>query len=238
MRSRLGALAIAAVCASSAFAAVSYYTGFEPSEGYVPGYAPGQQGWTTFTLASKVQPVISTVDSASGTQNLTLGHDPNQWVYLVAAKSPFLGVQPAGRHTVSVDVKITGAGGADYSVTPQYNGAAAARVDFDYMGNLWVRDAAGGVHDTGVAWTVGVYKTLTIDLDAASHTISYYYGGSPIYTGPTWTVSSVERNSFDQVLLSHDQYNLSDVGRFDNLSITPEPGGVMLFGLLAGLRRR
>jgi hypothetical protein len=238
MRNTLGIVTILGLCATCALASISYSTGFEPGEGFVPGFVGGQNGWTTLSLASHLQPVVTTTDPASGSQCLQLGFDSTQFVYLVAAKSPFLGVQPAGHYTVSMDVKITGTGGADYSVTPQCNAAAAARVDFDYMGNLWVRDAAGVAHDTGVAWTVGVYKTLTIDLDAASHTINYYYGGNPLYSGPTWTVSSVERNYIDQVLLSHDQYNLSDVGRFDNLSITPEPASLMLLGLLTGLRRR
>lgn len=239
-RAIVAALAVVLAGAVAASAATYYSTGFEPAEGYAPGFLPGQSGWTKLMLGSTIEPKISTVNPASGTQAVAFSYDPTPYVYLETAKSPLFGPQTAGRYIVSIDVSIDATGGANYSVIPQCVARAACRVDFDYGGNLWVRTNSGGAVDTGVAWTPGGYKTLTIDLDAGTDLIHYYYGGSLFYTTPVWTSGTIYGEWIDQVLLSSDNYNLNEVGRFDNLNVTPEPGSLALLAVvgLYALRRR
>ena len=140
--------------------------------------------------------------------------------FAVGAFSPALGTHPAGHYVVATDVAIGATGGADNLVSVQSNsqGATTAVVDFGYLGSIYVKDNKGaGVqfYDTGADWTTGAYKTLTIDINASANTIKYYYNGALIYTGVVWGGTSAE-----QVILYSDNYNVSDVADFDNLSIT------------------
>ena len=75
-----------------------------------------------------------------------------------------------------MDISITNTGGADYDVVPQApsQGFLSARVKFNFGGNIFILDDPGpGLQfvDTGVAWTVGQYVNLTIDINPNANTI-------------------------------------------------------------------
>src|SRR6185369_8146952 len=96
-------------------------------------------------------------------------------------------------------------------------GLLTAEIDLSWTGDIYVRDNQGsGVqwYDTGSNWVIGSYKTVSIEVDATANTIKYYYDASLIYTGVVWAGTSVE-----QAIFFDDNYNVSDVGDYDNLAI-------------------
>ncbi len=217
-------------------------TGFEPAEGFAPGYVNLQAGWTTFS-ASDAEGHIDTANPAAGVQHLRISDDPAAPDgSLTGGFSPDQGLLPAGQYSVSVDVAIGASGGADYDVIPQAPSQEflSARVKFSWLGDILVLDDIGaGLEfvDTDVDWVEGAYTNLAIDLDADANTIDYYYGGSLIYSSVAGVYAGT---SIEQVVLASDNYQFGEHGDFDNLVITPEPASLALLGLggLAMLRRR
>lgn len=193
-------------------------TDFEAAEGFSPGYC-AQNGWTAFTV-SNIEGHISTVNPSSGVQHLRVGYDQALGNgTLVGCFSPNIGPQSVEPVWMEVDVAISGDGGADYFVNPQSptQGYTTARVVFDWLGNIWIGDDPGSgfqMVDTGIAWNIGPYTTLRIEVDPDANTIKYYYGGDLIYTGVVFAGTTIE-----QVVLYHDNWNLADWGDFDNLVV-------------------
>lgn len=130
--------------------------GFEPGEGFSVGALAGQQGWTNFAAAPSV-PQVTTAAPVTGVQHIQIAGDPGVAVgTLTGGFSPDRGVQdPASVSMMSVDIRITTAGGADYDVVPQTpsQGFLAARVKFSFLGDIQILDDTGGglaFEDSGV----------------------------------------------------------------------------------------
>lgn len=219
-----------------------YSTGFEPADGFAPGYIGGQAGWTGF--AGTAQGVISAAHPAAGTQELRISRDPsNPAGNYTGGFSPVQSALGVGDYVTSMDVYISYALGANYGVVLQApsQGYLSARLEFDWLGDIIVLDDTGsglGFVDTGVAWTPGVYKNLTIDLNSITGAIDYYYDGSLVYSGVNGVFAGT---SVEQVVLYSDNWQYAgEFGEFDNLSVTPEPATLALFavGALALIRRR
>lgn len=232
--------------------ALPYATGFEPAEGFAPGFINGQAGWSTYTTATTYGEV-STANPAAGTQHLRLGIDPASGS---GAWSPNLGTLGAGLYTMDVDVCIGGTGGADYDIIPQApsQGFLSARVknywsDFDgdtLPGDVLVLDDVDGSGlayvDTGFDYVPGQYYHLNITMDSVAGSISYdFNNGAVVYNGiGVSTGGIVAGTSFEEAVFICDEWNLSEFGDFDNLVITPEPGTLLLLGIggMVLLRRR
>ncbi len=205
----------------------AYGCGYEPVEGFTTGWIGGQSGWSTF-LSSILEGHVSTEDPASGIQHLQLAKEPTLPTgFLVGAFSPDLGPQPLEPTSVAVEVNVTDINnGANYYVTPQgpSYGLKTAEVVFELTGDIFVLDRYGGgfaYYDTYANWTPGSYGRLIIEIDPVQSEVHYFYNGTLIYTnipGPLWGAPVVE-----EVLIYSDNYNLADVGNFDNLLVSP-PG--------------
>ncbi|MDX1554964.1 MAG: hypothetical protein R3212_02965, partial [Xanthomonadales bacterium] len=121
---------------------------------------------------------------------------------------------------MEVDVSVGGAGGADYVIAGQEpsSGFLTFQVNFNWLGTILVVDDLGGgpqFVDTGVAWAVGQYRTLRVEVDADAGSIFYYYNGVLIYTSAgLWSEDTVE-----QVFLGSDNFHLSESGDFDNFVV-------------------
>lgn len=227
----------------SLFGVNSYSTGFEAAEGFGLGPIDGQAGWTTFLGTAGSD--ISGANPAGGAQHFRIGFDAgNPAGTLTGGFSPDIGAQAASPSSLSVDVAISAADGADYDVVPQAPSQAllSARVKFSWLGDILVLDDTGGglaFTDTGFDWIAGGYKNLQIDIDPTANTIDYYYDDSLIYS----SVAGVFAGSqIEQVVLLSDNFQIDDTGDFDNLMFAniPAPAALALFGLvgLAGRRRR
>ncbi len=218
-------------------------TGWDSSQGFVPGWIGGQNGWASFA-SSTAQGSVTNANPLGGDQNLRIAFDPalpngtN-----TGAFSPSLGAQPVGSSITSVDIYISNTGGADYDVVPQAptQGLLSARVKFNFLGNIFILDNPGsGLQfiDTGVAWNVGVYTNLTIDINPTADTIEYYYGGNLIHSSMAGVFAGT---ATEQVVLLSDNWHLpGEAGDFDNFSVVPSPGTLAMLGLagLIGRRRR
>jgi len=220
----------------------SVVAGFEPGEGFLAAPIGGQMGWTMFN-ASVTEGHVDALNPMSGSQNLRISHDPAVALGTsIGAFSPNLGALPVGPSSLSVDVAISAAGGADYDVVTQApsQGFLSARVKFSWQGHILVLDNPGtGLTfvDTGVAWNVGPYTNLTINIDPVANTIDYSYGGAPIYSSVAGVFAGT---AMEQAVLMSDNFNLADVGDFDNVSMVPGPATLAMLGLggLCFLRRR
>lgn len=193
-------------------------TGFEPSEGFSPGYC-AQNGWTAF-LVSSTEGHIDTVNPASGTQHMRISGDSSIGAgNLTGCFSPLLAA-PVTTPTIPmsqvlVDLYISGTGGADYDVAPQSptQGFLTARVNFRFTGPIRVLDG-GTFVDTGATWPVNTWFTLGITVDPENDMIDYTIDGTSIYTG-----SIVGGTIIEQVVLLSDNFHVTDDGDFDNLRI-------------------
>ncbi len=197
-------------------------TGFEAVDGFVPGYIGGQSGWTAFP-ASLSEGHIDTFNPDAGAQHLRISKDSTIGTgTLTGAFSPDQGPLAVGPSSVSVDIAISNTGGADYDVVPQApsQGFLSARVKFNFLGNIFVLDDLGAgliFVDTGVAWNVGPYTNLTINIDPVANTIDYFYGGAPIYSSVAGVFAGT---TTEQVVLLSDNFHLAgESGDFDNFSV-------------------
>lgn len=195
--------------------------GFEPGEGFVPGFIGGQVGWSGFA-ASTAEGHIDTVNPRNGTQHLRISLDPAVASgNLLGAFSPVVPDLVVDASSVLVYVAIGATGGADYDVVPQTptQGFLTARVKFSWQGDILVLDDTGsglGFVDTGTDYTPGPYVPLQIDIDPVGNTIDYFYNGVLIYS----SVAGVFAGTIvEQVVLLSDNFNLSESGDFDDLSI-------------------
>lgn len=208
-------------------------TGFEPAEGFSPGYC-AQNGWTAFSV-STAEGHIDTANPATGTQHLRISGDSSITAgNLTGCFSPVLLGSATGitmTHTM-VDIFISGTGGADYDIVPQApsQGFLTARVKFSFDGNILVLDDPGtglNFQDTTVDWTPNSWFTLSILADPANDTIEYAIDGTTIYTGSTVAGTIVE-----QIVILSDNFQANDSGDFDNVRIdtdyAPVPTDVSL----------
>ncbi|MGD8451875.1 MAG: hypothetical protein PVJ57_08655 [Phycisphaerae bacterium] len=214
-------------------------TGFEAADGFTTGNINGQAGWSVFD--GDTNQIVCNANPADGSMHYRNQYEPTMDTgSLVGAFSPDLGAALPSAHTISVDVCISADGGANYDVAPQAPSQSmlTARVSFDWLGNIFVLDDIGAgldFQDTGVAWTIGEYKNLTIAIDPVADTADYYYDGTLIYSNCAglWGGTTTE-----QVVLLSDNYHGTDVGDFDNLVVTPEPASFLLIGLASLFLRR
>jgi len=203
--------------------------GFEPDEGFTPGFVLGQASWGVFAF-SGAESQISDENPASGAQHLRISKDPAVGTgILLGAVSPVLDMpDDLYATTLGVDVSISATGGADYEVMAQTASGTlvTARVKFAASGDIMVRDDPGsGLEflDTGVDWNVGVYTHLRVDVDPVADTIDYYYGdgGVKIHSSIAGTLDGAD---IGQVILLSNNSNTGDVGDFDNLHINTNTG--------------
>ncbi|MFQ5494210.1 MAG: IPTL-CTERM sorting domain-containing protein, partial [Phycisphaerae bacterium] len=197
-------------------------TGFEAVDGFAPGYIGGQAGWTAF-IASLAEGHIDTINPAGGTQHLRISQDPAVSLgTFTGAFSPDVGPLASGASTVSVDVAIGATGGADYIVAAQSpsEGFLTWQVRFSFLGTIRILDDDGfggfADFDTGVAWSVGPYVNLTVCDDPAAGTTDYFYGGVLIHSQSV----HVTGTRVEQIVLLSDNFQGSDSGDFDNLSLS------------------
>jgi hypothetical protein len=202
-------------------------SGFESGEGFALGPIEPQAGWT----ASGTNLPFASVKNLlpyTGLQHLRLIHDTTTGVGVNRiAFSPLQATAANTPSTVYVKIRISNDGGADHDVVAQApsQGFLSWRVKFSWSGDLgtepgtiYVLDDPGtglAYINTGVLWTVGVYKELRVDFDPINGTIRYYYGGAPIYTGVVYAGTAVE-----QVLALTDNYeNTGETEELDGLSV-------------------
>ena len=213
-------------------------------EGFAVGPVDGQFGYTIFGGGDTNAVSIDTANPAGGNQHLRVANDAQASPgTLRGAFTPTAADVADPIITMSVDVSIGATGGADYDVVPQAptQGFLSARVKFNFLGNIFILDDTGGglsFIDTGIAWTVGSYENLTIEMDRSAGTLDYYYGGSHIYSSVSGIFAGT---AFEQVVLLSDNFNAGEVGDFDNLTVSiPAPASLALLGLggLAATRRR
>lgn len=196
--------------------------GFEPGEGFAPGFIGGQVGWTAFA-ASTTQGSITTTNPITGVQSLVIDNDPAAGAgSLTGAFSPDRGPQNVmDRSQLSVDIRITATGGADYDIVPQAPSQMflTARVKFFFQGDIQILDDTGGglaFVDTGVDWPVDTVFNLLIDLDPVANTIDYYIDGALIYSSVAGVFAGTQ---MEQVVLLSDNFHFGEVGLFDNLIV-------------------
>lgn len=210
-------------------------TGFEPAEGFAPGFIDLQAGWTAFV--GTTQGTVSTLNPALGTQHLRIELDVAVGAgSFTGGFSPDLGMLPSGASTTSVDVSISASGGADYLVAAQSpsEGFLTWEVRFSWLGNILILDDIDGFGfadvDTGVAWTPGAYVTLTVCDDPIAGTTDYFYGGALIYS----QVTHVSGTRVEQIVLLSDNFQAGDTGDFDNLDLSSGLGAVCTAGSTCG----
>ncbi|MBX3697215.1 MAG: hypothetical protein R3F08_15440 [Dokdonella sp.] len=212
--------------------AVQLTSGFEPGEGFAPGYIGGQAGWTTFA-ASSAQPVINATSPIAGAQDLQIAGDGTISAGTnTGAFSPDLGPQNVtDPSSLSVDIRITATGGADYDVVPQAPSQSflSARVKFGFLGTIQILDDTGGglaFVDTGINWPVNTTFNLRIELDPVANTLDYYINNALIYSSVAGVFAGTQ---MEQVVLISDNFQAGEVGEFDNVVLDTNAGAGVPF---------
>ncbi len=206
--------------AGGAIAGASYATGFEPGEGFVPGYIGGQQGWDAF-VASTVEAHIDTDDPQAGAQHLRISRDPALGGNVnIGGFSPNLGTFVNTPGTLTVSVKIINGGARDYQVVPQSvtEGQVVTRVRLRRTLDIDVLDDNGIFVDTGVNWVPDVYRDIVVALNPAGNTIQVSYGGQLIFTMPVGFATAIQ-----EVVLLGTNGIVPEDGDFDDFSVTGGP---------------
>jgi len=161
--------------------------GFEPGERFSPGHVYGQEAWGSLG-GSASEAFVEIANPRTGTQHLRITDDPDRGLAVATGTvSPYAHDSHADSSSVSVWVSIatSGGGGFHVSALAPSQGLATATVIFTSTGDILVMDDTGsGVDDvdTGSDWTQGGYVQLVIDVDPVADTITYWYGGTQIYT--------------------------------------------------------
>lgn len=232
--------------------------GFEQGEGYVLGDIAGQNGWLTNNDPLGDPPVLrgrmevtDGVNDGNGSPNalrLSKGVQP-QGTFGIA-QSPLA----LGSNQMTVDTRMDDDFGGNYFVRglALASGGGATltfRVEFDYRGSIFVQNPiGGGFTNTGVNWGQNLWRTLDVVItnNASDSTISYFYGGSPLFQHTGLPAGLY----FDLVQFGHDNFqdfgdgtfsgDSDPAGYFDNLTIVPTPGAAVLLAMggLFGARRR
>ncbi len=215
------ALASPATISVSRQIADNLETGFENSEGFTASTHCAQNGWTKIA-PSNDEGHIDTSSPASGTQHIRISYDTAVADgTFTGCLSPDLGPLPEQSSIAQVYMALSATGGADYDFWLQApsQGFVTARVKFFYLGDIFVLDVDEDDNldfvDTGVDWDVGMYRQIRVEVNPASDQIQYFYNDSLIYTGSIFAGTVIE-----QAVLMSDNWHLTDVGDFDNLTIT------------------
>jgi len=205
----------------------SYATGFEPQEGFVPGFIDGQNGWAAFAISSD-ESHIDTADPLNGVQHLRLSREADLANgATVGAFSPNLGIFTETSGSVSVEIKINGGGARDYQIVPQSptEGQVVTRIELRRTGDIRVLEdnGAGGAvfADTGFDWVADEYKNVTFNLDAGAGQFTVFYDGVLVYTnnGPGLPFAT----AIQEVVLSGLNGAFAEDGDYDDFSIANDP---------------
>jgi len=194
--------------------------GFEGPEGFAPGPIDGQAGWRAVFLGDP-EGHISTANPAAGTQHLRISYDPAlPSPSDTGAFSPDAGVLQPGPSTTTIDVAISAAGGADYTVFGQSTSQQFLtwEVNFSFLGNIWVLDDLGGgltSVDSGQTWAADGYNTLVVCDDPSAGMTEYWLNGVKFYS----QVTHLGGTRVEQVAIFSDNFHLDDEGDFDDLSV-------------------
>ncbi len=165
--------------------------GFEPGEGYAPGFindqpcAVGPTCWgiTTAAGASDVEGHVDTVHPFAGTQHFRLSPDPNHRTNQpgfglgVDARLPASAdtvTAPIGTTVFDMEVSVDTPFGQDFQIQPQAisQSARVQRVLFFYAGGLYMEDLAPtqGYYAASAGWdTSGAYQHLKLTIDACNN---------------------------------------------------------------------
>jgi hypothetical protein len=209
------AIAIEEASVGSAEAPVGFTEnwGFEPEEGFSPGYIGGQAGWATGPT-STAEAHIDTANPHSGIQHVRISGDLAAPAgYWTGAVSPTVADLVADSSSVSLWVSLGATGGAGYGVLLGTQAQPTANVWFYPSGDIGVFDGVSSV-DTGFDWAPGSYVRLVIDVDPVGNTITYRYGGTQIYSSAVFGGQVIEF-----VILESDNCQNGEHGDFDDLII-------------------
>ncbi|HSN55736.1 MAG TPA: LamG domain-containing protein [Candidatus Sulfomarinibacteraceae bacterium] len=190
--------------------------GFETDEGFAPGFVGGQAGWVAYAN-STVEPHIDTAHPRSGAQHLRISWDPTPGVGWPGVKSPYVPDLVPDASTMSVWVAIGAVGGAEYEVitTCGLDQTISAWVVFESDGDISVLDNPNWVWvDTGYNWNPGAYVKLAIDIDPLGDSISYWYGGTRI-----WTCGVFDGSLIEQVHFNSNNSQNGEHADFDDLVV-------------------
>ncbi len=219
--------------------AAALNTGFEATEGFALGALAGQTDWDVFGGLSGA--LVADANPASGGQHLRLAKDLNQPPgVFIGARSPLF--SPLRGARVSVDVAISGAGGADYWVELASSTVGVSRAavvfhhrDFDGDGlgpDVLVLDAVDGLGvelaATGAQWAPGGHRTLEIIVTTTGRT-DYVYDGDLIYSDADGLFPILSANVVS--LYSDNFQGIGETADFDDLRVTPEPSGAAVLAM-------
>jgi MYXO-CTERM domain-containing protein len=247
---------------------VPYGTGFETVEGFGVGPVEPQANWTS-SLTNHAWSSVSTAHPATGSQHLRTSHPGagNPTGTYFAKNGDFGdGVVASVARTVSADISISELT-AGYTFTAGHlfaNGVTGFvgrlyfypgdwSYDYDYGDIISIEDdncdgtvAVTEINEIGqYGGDLGTYHNYRMEIDpnaGACGTINYYRDNVLFHTGnmPFLVAGNPANANTIGATRFQGTSNLTGVGDFDNVSITPEPGSLALLGLgaLALLRRR
>lgn len=222
-------LGLAALFAAFTINAQTTNISFESSEGYTLGEISGQNGWgVTQQVSSQFN--IGNNMASDGTYALEVTATNQQYtnadgdVVTVGAFSDSNISINSDVFDISVDMYFpsptTAGNGSDVHFGTQSSGEGflTTRMVFDFEGNIFLIDNAGGQ----AAYTnVGTYSydtwyTVNISYDFINGTIDYSIDGTNIYSGNVWTSAT----TVDQLFMVFDNYESGFYA--DNIVITED----------------
>lgn len=215
-------LLLSGLLLGSLFTVNAQITSFESSEGFTLGTIVGQNGWGTnipATVTNGPQMQVSTdYATGGGTNSLKIGGNTASTYHTLGGVFSPVNVVNGPIVTLSMDVYFTNVGttASDNQIIPQSPSQAkvAARVNFNYLGNIMILNGpAGGTLayvDSGADFVAGQWYNFKIVLNTTASNITYYLNNALIYTGQIYGATNVE-----QLVLFTDNYSGS--AYYDNI---------------------
>ncbi len=248
MKKALVLASVASCLALTSIASAQWSDNFDsyPSNANINGLG-GWQGWGGVAAQS---PNTSTAQALSAPNSILVtgngdtggpgysdnvhqysGYTSGQWRYIA---NVFIPANYTGNeYFILMNTYADPTGPFNWSVELLMNGTTG-QISDDYQTGV------GGTIRTGapVSFVRGAWSQIQVDFDLTADTVSQYYNGTLVASGPWRTTSTSALN-----LAAVDLYSGSGNGiYFDNLSLTqiPEPGTLSLLalGAVAALRRR